>query len=281
MRLLITGAGGMLGQDVHSAATAAGHQVSALTRAELDIIDGAAVRAAFEAARPDAVINCAAYTQVDKAENEAEAAKQANAVAPGVLAGAAAEAGAWLVHVSTDYVFDGQKTGGPYLESDPVGPRSVYGSTKLEGERAIAAALPDAHTIVRSAWLFGLHGPCFPATMLRLAGERDQLRVVADQRGCPTYTPHLAGALVSLAEARSLVGVVHVAAAGEASWQEFAAATISGAGLDTRVDPISTAEYPTPAARPAYSVLRSERGAPVLPSWQQGLSEYLTARGSA
>ena len=144
------------------------------------------------------MINCAAYTNVDGAEGDPDAAGAVNATGPGFLAEAAAAAGAWLVHVSTDYVFDGTKTS-PYLESDPTGPRSVYGSTKLLGERAIALAAPQTHTIVRSSWLFGTAGPCFPATMLRLAAEHDTLTVVDDQVGCPTFTGHLAPALVELA----------------------------------------------------------------------------------
>src|SRR5579884_3169966 len=176
MRLLITGAAGMLGSDVRTAAESAGHEVVALARAELDVSDREAVLAAVAEARPDAIVNCAAYTNVDGAQADPDAAGAVNALAPGFLAEAAASASAWLVHVSTDYVFDGTKTT-PYLESDPTGPRSVYGSTKLLGEQAIAIAAPGAHTIVRSSWLFGTSGPCFPATMLRLASERDTLTV--------------------------------------------------------------------------------------------------------
>src|SRR5215469_15507041 len=204
MRVLITGAAGMLGTDVKAAAR--DHDVVALSRAELDISDRDQVKAAVADARPDAIINCAAYTNVDGAEADPDAAGAVNATGPGLLAEAAAAAGAWLVHVSTDYVFDGTKTT-PYVESDPTGPRSVYGSTKLLGERAIAIAAPDRHTIVRTSWLFGTAGPCFPATMLKLAAERDTLTVVDDQLGCPTFTGHLAPALVELASAQRLPGV--------------------------------------------------------------------------
>src|SRR5579875_696961 len=214
MKLLITGAAGMLGTDVQAAARAAGHEVVALTRAELDITDRDTVMGAVAATQPDAIINCAAYTDVDGAESDPDAAGAVNATGPGLLAEAAAAAGLWMVHVSTDYVFDGTKTT-PYLESDPTGPRSVYGSTKLRGERAVAIAHPDRHTVVRSSWLFGSSGPCFPATMLRLAAGHDTLTVVDDQRGCPTFTGHLAPALVELADSRRLPGVVHVAASGE------------------------------------------------------------------
>jgi dTDP-4-dehydrorhamnose reductase len=280
MRILITGAGGMLGLDLQTAARTAAHETVALTRAELDVADAEAVRAAVRSARPDVIIGCAAWTNVDGAETEPEAAHAVNDAGAGHVAAAAAACGAWTIHVSTDYVFDGTKRT-PYVESDPVGPLSEYGRSKLAGERAVARHAPDAHTIVRTAWLFGAHGPCFPKTMLRLAAERDELTVVGDQIGSPTFTGHLAAALVGLAEARErTVGVVHLAASGECSWCDFARAVIetsaTGDAAGTRVRSITTADYPTPAPRPTYSVLRSERGAPVLPSWQDGLASFMT-----
>jgi dTDP-4-dehydrorhamnose reductase len=276
MKLLITGAAGMLGTDVQAAAV--GQEVVALTRAELDIGDRDAVFDAITQARPDAVINCAAYTNVDGAEADPDAAAAVNATGPGHLAQAAAAAGAWLVHVSTDYVFDGTKTT-PYLESDPTGPRSVYGSTKLLGEHAIAIAAPQAHTIVRTSWLFGNAGPCFPATMLRLAAERDTLTVVDDQVGCPTFTGHLAPALVELATAKRLPGVMHLAASGDCSWYQFAVEIMRATDTAVNVRPCTTAEFPRPAQRPAYSVLRSARPeTPVLPDWRDGLGDYLSAQ---
>jgi dTDP-4-dehydrorhamnose reductase len=217
-----------------------------------------------------------------------------------VQAAAVAQAhGAWTVHVSSDYVFDGTKTSGPYVESDPTGPRSAYGRSKLAGEAAVAAAAPQAHTIVRSAWLFGTGGPCFPATILRVARARPEMQIVDDQTGSPTYTPHLAAALVSLAEARTAVGVVHVAAAGETTWFRFAETVLveamnyaargdeadgSAAVTDgwATLRPCTTAEYPLPAPRPAYSVLASEREeVPVLAEWRIGLEEYIAARAGA
>jgi dTDP-4-dehydrorhamnose reductase len=280
MKLLITGAAGMLGIDVTAAATAAGHEVQALSRAQLDITDTEAVAGAVAGARPDAVINCAAYTNVDGAESDPDSAAAVNAVGAGNVAAAAAAAGAWTVHVSTDYVFDGTKTS-PYLEPDPTGPRSVYGSTKLLGERSVALNAPDHHTVVRSSWLFGNGGPCFPATMLRLAAEHETLKVVDDQIGCPTFTGHLGPALVTLATRDRIPGVLHLAASDQCSWFEFAMETLAGAGLLTTVEACSTAEFPRPAKRPAYSVLRSIRpGAPVLPEWRSGLVDYLSARGS-
>jgi len=277
MRVLITGAAGMLGLDVKLAAAAAGHDVTALSRAQLDITDFDAVTRAVSAARPDAVINCAAYTNVDGAETDPATANAINGDGAGVLAVAAAGVGAWMVHVSTDYVFDGTAVS-PYLESAKVGPRSVYGSSKLLGEEAVAEAALDSHTIVRSSWLFGVGGPCFPDTILRLADQRSSLNVVDDQLGCPTFTPHLAAALVRLASERSLVGIAHVAGAGACTWFEFARALVSAAAADCQVRPCTTAEFPRPAARPAYSVLRSERGAPELPEWRTGLAQYMAAR---
>jgi dTDP-4-dehydrorhamnose reductase len=281
MRILITGAGGMLGLDLQTAARTAAHDTIALTRAELDITDAGAVRDALADAQPDVVIGCAAWTNVDGAESDREAAYAVNATGAGNVAAAAAAAGAWTIHVSTDYVFDGAKRT-PYLESDPVAPLSEYGRSKLAGERAVAQAAPDAHTIVRTAWLFGAHGHCFPKTMLRLAVERDELAVVGDQVGSPTFTGHLAAALVGLAEQRErTLGIVHLAASGECSWCDFARAVIEAGARESgvaiaNVRAITTAEYPTPAPRPAYSVLRSERDAPVLPSWQDGLASFMT-----
>lgn len=276
MRILITGAAGMLGSDVRTAAIAAGHEPLALSRSELDVTDAMAVAAAVADGRPDAVINCAAWTDVDGAESQPEAAAAINATGAENVARASAAAGAWVIHVSTDYVFDGTQAE-PYVESDPVGPASEYGRSKLAGELAVAAAAPGRHTTVRTAWLFGTAGPCFPQTISRLARDRDQLSVVNDQIGCPTWTGHLAPALITLA-AGTLAGPVHVAASGACSWWEFAREIVSGAGLECEVLPCTTAEFPRPAPRPAFSVLRSERGAgvPVLPGWQDGLGAYLS-----
>ena len=201
MRLLVTGAAGMLGTDV--VAAAAGHDVVALARADLDITDADAVRAAVRDSRPDAVINCAAWTNVDLAETEEAQATLINGDGAGHLAAAAAEVGAHIVHVSTDYVFDGTATT-PYPEDAPTGPIGAYGRSKLAGEIAVARRrAPSGHAIVRTAWVFGPHGKNFVDTMLRLGAERDELTVVADQLGCPTYTGHLAPALVEIAEART------------------------------------------------------------------------------
>jgi len=281
MRILITGAGGMLGQDLTSAARAAGHRCLPLSHAELDIADADAVERAITAAAPEVIVNCAAWTDVDGAEADPAAAQRANAEGPRLLAGAAQRAGAWTIHVSTDYVFDGAKRT-PYVESDPTAPASAYGRSKLAGERAVAEQAPEGHTIVRSSWLFGARGRCFPQTILRLAAEREELTVVEDQVGCPTYTGHLATALLVLCERRPS-GILHVAGGGSCSWFEFARAILTAAGRSTRLLPGSTAEQARPAPRPAYSVLGTERPAeaPRLPHWREGLAAYLEAAGLA
>jgi dTDP-4-dehydrorhamnose reductase len=274
MRLLVTGAAGMLGTDVVSAA-AAGHDVVAFTRADLDITNNEAVHAAVRDTAPDAIINCAAWTDVDRAEAEEDAATLINGDGAGHLAAAAAEVGAHIVHVSTDYVFPGD-AGSPYPENAPTGPIGAYGRSKLAGELAVAA-VPD-YAIVRTAWVFGPHGKNFVDTMLRLGNERDEVTVVDDQLGCPTYTGHLAAALVQIAEQR-LRGVLHVAGGGQCTWWDLAVATFDAAGLSVRVNRGSSADLGRPAPRPAYSVLGSTRSdAPVLPSWQQGLQAHLTLR---
>jgi dTDP-4-dehydrorhamnose reductase len=239
-----------------------------LTHAELDVTDAAAVTEALSGAT---VINCAAYTNVDGAESDSEAAHAVNADG----ARNVAEAAARVVYVSTDYVFDGSKRE-PYVESDPTGPLQEYGHSKLAGERATAAANED-HLVVRSAWLFGAGGRNFVETMLALGRERDELLVVDDQVGSPTFTGHLAEALVALADGDER-GVLHVAGAGSCSWYGFARAIFERAGLDASVRPCATDDFPRPARRPANSVLASERGAPVLPAWEDGLDAYLGVR---
>jgi dTDP-4-dehydrorhamnose reductase len=254
-RVLITGAGGQLGHALVEAF--AGDDVVALSRAEWDVLEPPP--AGLEA---DLILHAAAWTRVDDAEGDPAGAEAVNV--DGTRH--AASLGAPLVYFSTDYVFDGRK-GEPYVESDAPAPLSVYGRTKLEGE----AAAGDAW-ILRSSWLFGPTGHNFVRTMLRLGAERDEVRVVDDQVGSPTYVGHLAAAARELVELPR--GLWHVAAGGECSWAEFARAIFEEAGLACRVVPITTAEYGAPAPRPAYSVLRSERsGAPQLPHWRDGLRE--------
>jgi dTDP-4-dehydrorhamnose reductase len=283
MRVLVTGACGMLGRDVTRAGRRAGHELVGLRHAQLDITDAAAVDAAVADARPDAVVNCAAWTDVDGAEAHREQAHAVNADGAGNLAHAAAAAGTPLVQVSTDYVFDGHPkldSAGrprPYVESDPPGPRSVYGQTKLAGEQQVLQASPR-HAVVRSSWLFGVDGPNFVETMLRLAGERESVQVVTDQVGCPSWTGHLAPALIGLLE-REVAGLAHLAGAGAVSWNGFAKEIFRQADLVCRVEPATTAQMARPAPRPAFSALESEReDLLALPPWQDGLAGYLAAR---
>jgi dTDP-4-dehydrorhamnose reductase len=250
----------MLGQDVARLSGGV-----ALSRAQLDVTDRAAVGDAI--APGDLVFNCAAWTDVDGAEEHEDEATRVN----GDGAGNIAEAAGKVVYVSSDYVFDGRKTE-PYVESDRVRPVSAYGRSKLAGERATAAANPR-HFVVRSSWLFGPGGRNFVETMLGLGPE---VRVVDDQVGCPTFTGHLAEALVRLAASEDY-GVHHMAASGSCSWYEFAREIFARAGVDTRVKPCTTADFPRPAPRPAYSVMASERGNR-LPDWREGLEAYMGVR---
>ena len=264
MPIYVVGAGGMLGQDVMRAA---GAGATGFTHAELDVTDAAAVSEALRDA--DAVINCAAYTDVDGAEADPEAAHAVNERGSRNVARAASR----VVYVSTDYVFDGAKPGA-YVESDATGPLQEYGHSKLAGEHATLEENPRA-LVVRSSWLFGAGGRNFVETMLRLAEERQEIRVVDDQTGSPTFTGHLAGVLCELA-AGERTGVLHVAGAGSCSWFEFAEAILEDGDADVR--PCSSEEFPRPARRPVNSVLASERGAPKLPHWRDGLGAYRGVR---
>jgi dTDP-4-dehydrorhamnose reductase len=273
----------MLGHDVLRVGGRAGHELIAIDLPELDITDADAVSAFYASERPEATINCAAWTDVDGAESKRDAAHAVNATGAGNLARAAAQIGTPLLHISTDYVFDGvaprdaQGNERPYVERDPTGPRSVYGSTKLEGEREVLAASAK-HTIVRTAWLYGLDGGNFVDTMLRLAGEREAVRVVDDQIGSPTWSGHLAPAVLGLLE-REVSGLVHLTGAGQVSWNGFAREIFRQAEVDCRVEPASSEQMARPAPRPAYSVLESERDDVLpMPPWEDGLAGYLAAR---
>jgi dTDP-4-dehydrorhamnose reductase len=268
----------MLGTDVAAAAARENHDVVALKRADLDVTDHAAVATRIAEEEPDAVVNCAAYTDVDGAEGDLRAAMDLNADAAGTVSAAAAAVGARVVYPSSDYVFDGSKPE-PYVESDEPRPLSVYAQSKLAGEHTTAEANPR-HFVVRSAWLFGLHGRNFVDTMLRLAEDHGEVLVVRDQVGCPTYTGHLADAVVRLLDSDAH-GVHHIAAAGECSWYELAVEAFLLAGIETRVLSCTTDEFPRPAPRPPYSVLESEwPGAFQLPDWQAGLADYLAERAA-
>jgi len=276
MKLLIAGAAGMLGRDVMLAAGNAGHDVVGFGRAELDVTNPAGLDKKFEMERPDVVVNCAAWTDVDGAEESEQAAFAVNGTGAGNIAAAAAKVGASIVLISSDYVFDGAK-GAPYVESDQVAPLSAYGRTKLAGEEATAAA-NKRHFIVRSAWLFGIGGGNFVETMLRLAADHGEVLVVRDQVGSPTYTWHLAYGVVRLIEGIEF-GIHHMAAAGQCSWYEFAREIFEQAKVECKVLSGTTEMLGRPAPRPPFSALTSQREHAIrLPSWQDGLAGYLAQR---
>ena len=274
MRILITGAGGMLGRDVDLAAAAAGHETVTLARAELDIADRAAVELAVGAVRPDVVVNCAAWTDVDGAEEARASAQAVNAAGAGNVAAAATAAGAWTLHVSSDYVFDGRKRS-PYLESDPTGPISVYGETKLEGERDVARAAPARHTIVRSSLAVRRGRPLLSEDDPRARGPA----LSARGRRRPGRLPYVhrpSGGRAGRAGRNPDRGAGPRGRRRRVcSWYEFARAIVEAVGYGTEVTPVGTERFPRPAPRPAYSVLRSERGAPGLPHWTEGLARFI------
>ena len=281
MKVLITGANGQVGHALQATAPVSA-QITAFDRAGLDIGDSDAVDAAVAQIRPDLIINAAAYTAVDRAESEADLAWQINGKAPGLLAAAASRSGAHFIHISTDFVFDGA-AGTPYRPDSSTDPLGTYGASKLAGEQAALAANP-ASLIVRTAWVYGTHGNNFVRTMLRLMAERDEVKVVADQVGTPTFATGLAKALWAL-HAAGAQGIHHWTDSGAASWYDFALAIQEealGLGLLTRsvpVIPIATSDYPTPARRPSYSILDKSAavalvGAPA-PHWRVHLRDML------
>lgn len=274
-RYLVTGAGGMLGTDLVAALD--GRDVTALTRAELDITDADAVLDAV--AGHTVVLNAAAYTKVDDAETDEDAALLINGAGPGNLAAAAARHGARLVHYSTDYVFDGTATQ-PYPEDARRHPVSAYGRTKAAGEERALAAHPDGTYLLRIAWLYGQHGPNFPKTMLRLAGERETVSVVTDQVGQPTWTADVAARTVELLDAEGPAGIYHATNSGSASWFEFAKTVFEEAGLDpARVLATDSTQFVRPAPRPAFSVLGhdawSRAGLGPMRVWREALREAI------
>ncbi|HXG57919.1 MAG TPA: dTDP-4-dehydrorhamnose reductase [Thermoanaerobaculia bacterium] len=284
LRWLITGAGGMVAADLRDELSARGEESLPLTRSDLDITDQRAVMTAVRDAQPDVIVNCAAFTRVDAAEEEERLANAINGSAVEMLAQAANACGALLVQISTDFVFDGSSTR-PYDVNDATNPLSAYGRSKLLGE--FAAKHAAKHLIVRTSWLFGVHGPNFvEAIRKQVQKGTDPLRVVDDQRGRPTYTPHLAAAIIRLARlaagSEQARGIVHYADEPECTWYDFAVAIVEQTGRATRVVPVSTEEFPRPARRPAYSVLsteRYERLTGVRPeSWREGLRDYFERR---
>jgi dTDP-4-dehydrorhamnose reductase len=300
VKLLVLGPGGQLGHDVIAAARSAGHTVDALPRADLDLgaagedagQDAGSADEAFRAHDFDALINCAAYTRVDDAEDDAGAAFAVNASAPRRLARACAARGARLVHVSTDYVFDGMSRR-PYREGDIPGPLNVYGASKLTGEALARATLPEATLIVRTASLFGVagarraasgQGGNFVETMIRHAGRAGLLTVVEDIVMSPTSTADLAHAILTLLQVGADPGIYHVVNQGQASWYDFARMIVDAAGIEAEVRPIRADQYPTRARRPAFSALDTEKAAAAgcdLRPWQDALTDYIARRGSA
>ncbi|MEQ9488835.1 MAG: dTDP-4-dehydrorhamnose reductase [Alphaproteobacteria bacterium] len=287
MRILLLGGNGQLGTALQDRLPALGEVVVA-TRAECDLSQPSGVAAFVQSVKPDVIVNAAAYTAVDLAETEAEQAHAANGESAGELGGAAKDLNALLLHYSTDYVFDGNGER-PYLEDDPVSPANAYGASKLAGEQAIRDS-GCRHLILRTAWVYGPTGKNFFLTILRLAAEREELGIVGDQTGCPTSTLWLAEATASILSGpasldETLQATVHAVCAGQCSWFDFASAIVDGAKVRgetfacRKIKPITTADYPTPAARPAYSVLDTTRlremfGITPL-SWRDALDEVL------
>lgn len=270
MRILITGANGQLGQALQAALV--GHDLIALSRQQLDIAQLQAVREAVRSYRPALLVNAAAYNKVDEAENDQATAYRDNALGPRNLAVATAERQLPLLHISTDYVFDGSATR-PYHEYDRPNPRSVYGLSKLAGEEAVRT-LNWRHYLVRTAWLYDTNGHNFLNTMLTLARDRSEVRVVSDQFGSPTYAPHLAQALAALL-ASDAYGTYHLAGQGGTSWYQLAHSLYQLLGVRTSVIPVSTVEFPRPAHRPRYAVLTTlQEPRILLPPWEEGAATF-------
>lgn len=275
MRVLVTGSMGQLGSELVRILGERGTIVMGVDRPGIDITQAGSIATAFGLFEPTVVINCAAWTAVDDAESHEEAALQVNGVGPELLAKACAASGAWMLQVSTDYVFAGDANS-PYAESAPTHPLTAYGRTKLAGERAVRELLPNSHWIVRTAWLYGLNGNNFARTMLKLLQERDTVSVVTDQIGQPTYARDLAHQLIALVDAHPASGTFHGTNAGADSWFEFARSVFAGAGADpARVLPTDSAAFVRPAPRPAYSVLGhdawAEAGLEPMRGWREAL----------
>ena len=279
MRVLVTGAAGMLARDLVPSLQKRGHKASAPPESDLDITDIAAIRRWASNSSPEVIINCAAYTKVDQAEREEPVATVINGLAVQNLCLVCQEADIPLVHFSTDYVFDGNKAG-PYTIYDHPNPVNAYGRTKLLGEKYVLWLL-NRFYLVRTSWLFGIHGPNFIETMLNLAQKQRQVSVVNDQRGCPTWTQHLSEAVVSLIES-GRYGVYHATNSGPTTWFEYAREVFRLAGTGTEVLPITSDQFPTAATWPKNSVLDPfplpEARGREMPSWQEALKQYLEQR---
>ncbi|MBN2188928.1 MAG: dTDP-4-dehydrorhamnose reductase [Chitinispirillaceae bacterium] len=280
MKLLVVGHNGMLGQEMVRAARRAGHEVSGADFPDIDITRQESIQSCFAAERPRAVVNCAAYTAVDACETDRERAFAVNARGAGLVAAAAEGCGAAFVHFSTDYVFDGRKSS-PYVESDPVNPASVYGRSKLEGE-LLARKNCGRSFILRIAWLYGIDGGNFVRTIRTLAEKNAAagrpLRVVNDQTGSPTYTADVCRQTLRMLETRYF-GLYHCTSEGQCSWYDFALEIVGASGIPVNVEPCTTAEYPRPAPRPAYSVLENSAlkklGLNFMPHWKEAFAAFL------
>lgn len=276
MRITVFGASGLLGQALVHELPA--EQLTALSSKDADLRDPSQVQRVVRTSRPDSIILSAAYTDVDGCESNRDLAFAVNCEGAGHVAQAAHEVGSRLIFLSTDYVFDGSK-GSPYQTSDPRNPINIYGESKARAEERLLEILPDV-CIVRTSWLFGHGGKCFPATILKLAATRPEISVVNDQRGCPTFTRDLASALVQLCRA-SARGIVHATNSGNCTWYEFAREIVKMSGLSTVVKPITSAEFPRPARRPANSALSPESlhaHGIQMPKWQDALRRYLAVQ---
>jgi dTDP-4-dehydrorhamnose reductase len=276
MRVTLFGASGLLGKEL--ARELATEHLTAPSSKDADLRDGTRIREVIRDSRPDWIILSAAYTDVDGCESNRDLAFAINRQGAINVAEAAREAGSRLLFLSTDYVFDGSKRFLPYEITDQRNPASVYGESKAQAEEQLLEILPDV-CITRTSWLFGHGGKCFPATILKLAASRPEISVVNDQRGSPTFTPDLASALVQLCR-KSASGIIHATNSGDCTWYEFATEIVQRAGLSTIVRPVTTAEFPRPARRPAYSVLSPEtleRNGIAMPAWQDALRRYLAA----
>lgn len=275
MRVLVTGAGGQMGRELLGCRPD-GIELTGTSRKELDVSSLRQCREAMRRVRPDAVIHCAAYTAVDAAESEVEAAFHTNADGTANMAQASREAGAKLLYLSTDYVFDGESSA-PYREDSPVGPQSIYGRSKLAGEQAVQALLEEAF-IIRTSWVYGPHGNNFVKTMLRLGYEGRDIKVVDDQVGSPTYTYDLAETILQLIRT-DCYGVYHASNAGSCSWYEFAEAIFALGGIEAQLQPCTTSEYPQAAKRPRYSVMSQDAlaaaGIAPLRPWREALAHML------
>lgn len=282
-RIVLLGAAGLLGRDCRASLAELG-ELTALDRAKLDLTQHQQVITLLRELRPHVVVNCAAYTDVDGCESRPDWAYLVNAFGPGLLAEVTRDLGAHLLHISTDYVFDGMKSlPAGYLEQDPASPQSVYGKSKWKGEELVREANPD-HLILRTGWLYGVHGRCFPKAILAQALKGGPLKVVRDQFGSPTWSQALASQISTLLKAR-VTGTLHATAHGHCSWFDFACRLIHLTGISVQIHPCTSEEFPRPARRPANSILEKRRlrelGLDRMGSWEEELEQFLRSHGQA